>query len=248
MMPNDVDAKRQDGEAGHRRVETQASGCGAKFALDHALTCKKGGLVIGRHDEVKNELADMAIKAYRPSMVRDEPMIHPCRDTPQGPQAENADVQVLNQRKNQERGDIEIRNLWSRGKSCIIDCKVSYLDSKTYKNRPAEKVLEEHEQAKKRKHLQSCVDQRRDFTPFVVSCDGMMGKEADNTLKKLASKLSEKWDRPYSHTCGYLKARMSITVVRATHMCLRGSRIPAKAISYRRMQMEDGAGMVLHGY
>ena len=30
-------------------------GCGAKFPIKHALACKKGGLVVGRHNEVKAE-------------------------------------------------------------------------------------------------------------------------------------------------------------------------------------------------
>jgi hypothetical protein len=37
-----------------------------------------------------------------------------------------------------------------------------------------------------------------------------------------------------SQTCGYVTARLSIAIVRATHLCLRGSRVPAFKISTRR--------------
>ena len=110
----------------------------------------------------------------------------------------------------------------------------------------AKKAMIERE--KKRKHLDACLDRRRHFTPFVVSCDGLLGKEAEAAIKQIASKLAVKWKRPYSHVCGHLKARMGITIVRATHMCLRGSRVPARLISNRRMHMEDGAGMAIHGF
>jgi hypothetical protein len=50
--------------------------CGARFLIDHALNCKKGGLVIGLHEEVKEELIDLASRAFRPSQVCDEPRIH----------------------------------------------------------------------------------------------------------------------------------------------------------------------------
>jgi hypothetical protein len=49
---------------------------------------------------------------------------------------------------------------------------------------------------------------------------------AKTLLKKLSSLLAEKWEKPYSVVCGYVNAQMSIAVVRATHLCLRGSRIP----------------------
>jgi hypothetical protein len=55
------------------------------------------------------------------------------------------------------------------------------------------KVLEAHEKEKKKKHLGACLDQRRTFTPFVVSTDGQIGKEAKILLKKLSTLLAEKW-------------------------------------------------------
>jgi hypothetical protein len=53
--------------------------------------------------------------------------------------------------------------------------------------------------------------------------DGLLGKEAKTLLKKLSTLLAEKWEKPCSEVCGYGNARMSIAVVRATHLCLRGS-------------------------
>ena len=38
----------------------KCDGCGAKFTIQHSLQCKAGGLVIIRHDEVANELMDLA--------------------------------------------------------------------------------------------------------------------------------------------------------------------------------------------
>ena len=61
------------------------------------------------------------------------------------------------------------------------------------------------------------------MTSFVVSTDGLLGKEAKILLKKLSAMLAEKWEKPYSEVCGYVNARMSIAIVRATHLCLRGS-------------------------
>jgi hypothetical protein len=46
------------------------------FSVQHALSCKVGGLVISRHDEIKDELGQLAGKALKPSAIRDEPLIN----------------------------------------------------------------------------------------------------------------------------------------------------------------------------
>ena len=94
-------------------------------------------------------------------------------------------------------------------------------------------------------YLETCLRQRRHFSPFVASVDGLMGVEATATLKRIASLLATKWRQPYSKTCGYVKGRMAITMVSATHRCLRVSRVPAHRISVKRPQWEDGAGLNL---
>ena len=70
------------------------------------------------------------------------------------------------------------------------------------------------------------------------------GLEANNLLRRIAKKLAEKWDLPYSQICGLVRARVSIAIARTTHLCLRGSRIPANKTS-RRILWEDGAGVGL---
>ena len=79
----------------------------------------------------------------------------------------------------------------------------------------------------------------------MVSTDGLIGKEAKTLLKKLSSLLADKWEKPYSVVCGYVNAQLSIAIVRATHHCLRGSRIPTSQMSDRRPQWEDKAGLGL---
>ena len=97
------------------------------------------------------------------------------------------------------------------------------------------------------RYLGACLENRRHFTPFVLSVDGLLGREAKTFLKRLAGKLAGKWDKPYSQVCGYVKARLSIAAVRATHLCLRGSRVPAAHnISNRFSQWEDGAGLSMN--
>ena len=46
--------------------------------------------------------------------------------------------------------------------------------------------------------------QRRHFSPFVSSVEGLLGVEATATLKRIASRLATKWKQSYSKTCGYV--------------------------------------------
>ena len=91
-------------------------------------------------------------------------------------------------------------------------------------------------------YLEACLQQRRHFSPFVASVDRLLGVEATATLKRVSSRLATKWRQPYSKMCGYVKSRVAITLVRATHRCLRVSWVPAHRISVQRPQWEDGTG------
>ena len=75
---------------------------------------------------------------------------------------------------------------------CILDVRVTDIDCPSYCRRDPVKALEAQERAKKNRYLQACLDQRRDFVPFVVSTDGLVAREAKATLQQLASLISEK--------------------------------------------------------
>ena len=77
------------------------------------------------------------------------------------------------------------------------------------------------------------------------SVDGLLGDEAVSALRKIARVLAPKWDMPYSRVCGFLRARMSMAMVRATHTCLRGSRVPARYYSQLVPDWDGGAGLYL---
>ena len=85
-------------------------------------------------------------------------------------------------------------------------------------------------------YLESCLQQRRHFSPFVTSVDGLLEVEATATLKRSANRLTTKWKQYYSKTCRYVKSRIVITLVRATHRCMQGSWVLAHWISVQRPQ------------
>ena len=109
--------------------------------------------------------------------------------------------------------------------------RVVNTDAKYHYAKIPEKCLQDVEWGKKRMYLEACLQQRRHFYPFFASVDGLLGVEAMATLKRISSRLATKCKQPYSKTCGYVKSRIAITLVRATHRCIRGSRMPLNQIS-----------------
>jgi hypothetical protein len=107
----------------------------------------------------------------------------------------------------------------------MLDVRVTGIDAPNYQMKDPIKVLEEAERLNKKKYLQPCLDQRRHVTPFIVSVDGLIGKEAKTVLKVLVGITSTNAGKTYSNVMGYMRARLSIAIVRATHVCLRGSRV-----------------------
>ena len=71
-----------------------------------------------------------------------------------------------------------IRCLWDCQFDAIIDVKLGDADSDTYKYKPTTSLLAMWGNIKKDKHGKHCHDQRKYFSPFVISVDVMLGREA----------------------------------------------------------------------
>jgi hypothetical protein len=187
-------------------------------------------------------------KALFPSVVHNEPKNFSSHPADQKINFEPQDHPAMrNFCKNQgaDRGDVLIHGLWAQGIDCIIDIHITDVDAKSNCSKRPDRVLIVHEKEKKTKYLEACLKQCRHFTPFVVSTNGLLGKEAKTLLKKILVLLAEKWEKLYLEVCGYVNARMSIAIVRATHLCLPGSRVPTSQMCNRRPQWKDKAGLSL---
>ena len=85
-----------------------------------------------------------------------------------------------------------------------------------------EKDLAEAEKEKKDLYLQACLECRRTFTPMVYSADEIPGAEELATQKRLAALLSYRLKWEYSEMCGFVRARISLAIVRYNSLLLRG--------------------------
>jgi hypothetical protein len=106
-------------------LQEHCDGCSSKFTVRHAFECKNGGLIIGRHDEIRDELHYLATLAFKPSMVRDKPKINtssPVEGAKEQTEGEDKNVRINFQKNNNDdRGDVLIRGFWAKGTDCIIN-------------------------------------------------------------------------------------------------------------------------------
>ena len=80
----------------------------------------------------------------------------------------------------------------------------------------------------------------------MVSLDGLLISEAEATLKRLAIRLVAKLQQPCSRICGYVQIGFAITMVQATHFCIRRSQLPVIKICIQRPEWEDNAVINLY--
>ena len=101
-------------------------GCNARFSVCHSLNCKRVGLVTARHNELRDEVADLAGRDFNPSHVRYDPLIY------QGCAVKRTKAQPAGLRDSTTPGDTQpeateqkvdllIRDLWANGTdSCYL--------------------------------------------------------------------------------------------------------------------------------
>ena len=84
------------------------------------------------------------------------------------------------------------RVLWDVQFGTIIDVKLGDTDAESYKYEPMAALLAHWETIKKDNHSKHCHDRRKHFSPFFLSVDGMLGREALVLLSQLNICMAEK--------------------------------------------------------
>eukprot|EP00731_Ephydatia_muelleri_P023669 Em0015g1252a len=136
--------------------------------------------------------------------------------------------------------DLSIRRVWQPQTVALFDVRVTDTDARAVPltaKRVVSAILSSAEEAKKKKYSEAAALRRASFTPFVVSVDGVLGREANFLIKHLAQKLAHKWEKSNSEVLGWMRARLSFAILRATNLCLRGSRNKWRSA----FGMDDGA-------
>lgn len=194
-------------------------GCGADFTLQHALDCRKGGLVRKGHDYLRDHDAGLASQAW--GSVRVEPVVLPAHEQQDRPEL---------------RADWMALGVWESGRAAFFDERIIDADAPSYSNLSWETIANTAVRAKKAKYARAAEELRSSFTPLVCSTDGVLHTEYTALLRRVATQLANKWQRPYAMVMAWVKARTQFAIIRAVDLRLRGSR--SRCLGLR---LQDGA-------
>ena len=186
--------------------------CGHKYDMNHALNCKRGGFVILRHNKIGDFEANLLQRLYN------DVEIEPCLQPVEG-------EQVPGLVGDDSKPDIIARSVWREGQNAYFDICVTNTNSATQKNVSIEKVLKKHELRKKRAYNRRIMEiEHGTFTPLIFALNGGVGIECSRFHNHIAERLSVKTNERYESILTWIRCKLSFMVLRASLLCIRGSR------------------------
>ena len=189
--------------------------CGSKMDIQHAMSCKKGGFVTIRHNNVRDLTANLLNEVCND--VNIEPQLLPVT----GERFNNRTANV----SNEARVDIKSRGFWVRGQQAFFDVRVFDPNAKRYLHKALPQCYTQNEKEKKRQYNERILEvEHGSFTPLVFSIYGGMGRECSMFYNKLSQKISEKKDIHKSIATNWIRTKLSFALLKSALLCIRGSR------------------------
>ena len=125
------------------------------------------------------------------------------------------------------RLDIKARGFWRRNQVAFFDINVTHVNAASFRNLGQEQILKNQESKKKRNYNQRIMEvEGGSFTPLLFGTNGPIRKECSTFISNLATKLSAKRNEQYANIVDWIRTRYSVSLLRATLLCVRGSRDP----------------------
>ena len=151
--------------------------CGSKFDVEHALSCKIGGFVGIRHNDVRDFTAEILDEVC--SDVAVEPLLTPLS-------GEQFNLRSANTEEH-ARLDVSARGVWVRGSRAFFDIMVFNPLAPSYSSLTLKASHKSNENMKKRKYNDRILQvEHGTFTPLIFTNFGGIGVEGSNFYKKIA--------------------------------------------------------------
>ena len=189
--------------------------CGENFNVTHAMSCKKGGFVAQRHNELRDMTADLLSEVCKDVAI--EPMLNELTGENLGQASANTSAEA--------RLDVSARGVWSRNQRAFFDIRVFNPNARRFQGQSLKQSYITNEKEKKRTYNNRILQvENGTFTPLVFNAFGGMGEECKTFYKRLAAMIAEKRKENLSSVSSWIRTRTSFALLRSTLMCMRGTR------------------------
>ena len=189
--------------------------CGAAFDISHSLSCKKGGFITQRHNEVRDITADLLSEVCKDVCI--EPPLQELTGEHLSYKTANISPEA--------RLDVCARGVWSTNQRAFFDVRVFDPNARRFRGQTLPDTYRSNEREKKRGYNERVLQvENGTFTPLVFSVHGGMGQECRVFYKRLSSMIAEKRGEKLSSVSTWIRTRISFALLRSALMCLRGSR------------------------
>lgn len=177
-----------------------------------------------RHDHVRNAFAELFRKAGCVD-VKIEQKLQPVDD-------ELADAKRSVIRGDDARMDVTALGLWGAYERAFCDVRVVNPLAPSHVAKSLARLMKENETAKKTAYGARIREVEKGcFTPLVFTVAGGCGAEANIVIKMLASRIAESTSNRYASIMGWIRTKLSFSLLHSALVCLRGTR-------YRRTRSE----------
>ena len=124
------------------------------------------------------------------------------------------------------RLDAKAQNFWDNSRSNpFFDVRVFNSPVPSICKTTMAASYHRHELEKRRAYERSIIEvEHGSFTPIVLSTSGGWGPSATVAFLRLASLLLDMRAQPYSMTLGFIRCKITFSLLDSTIMCLRGTR------------------------
>ncbi len=185
-----------------------------KNNVQHALTCRRGGHVIFRHNRIRDVNAESLRQVcYN---VEVEPELLPLQ---------SSDFKVVGKNASKARLDIAANGVWGPFQKTMFDVRIFHPNCQSYKNKSMKELYKMHENQKIKDYQHRVLQtEKASFTPLIYSTNGGLAPQAETFHKRLASLIAEKRNERYSDVMSHLRTDLSFTMLRSVLTSVRGAR------------------------
>ena len=107
----------------------------------------------------------------------------------------------------------------------FFDVRVFNSTAKRYENQEISKTYEVNQKEKKKLYNERILQiEHGSFTPLLMSAADGMGRECEKFYARLAEMISYKRGTSYSIIAVWIRRKITLSLIKSTGMCLRGSR------------------------